>query len=417
LKVLYITIASPTSNFVASQRTLGFMKYFPQNGIEIDVLTRYFDDKQALGLNFQVATQPPENFSLPFVVKDNIVFTNFDNNHWLQLIFKYSNWFFKKIIYYCVADIAHLGWKKHAINAYKKVLLNKKYDFIIASYGPLVTFQIASEISKISKIPWIADYRDLHIETFKYKFQRKILQWHENKILSQAIAYTVICDAIASNMAENINSKILNKPYSTILNAFDTEYEIQDYDEKVYKKIIENTKKYKYKFLHAGSLYEGRNINYFFQIIETYNKTTVEKICLILIGPKFKFNKIPDFVFIETQVSFDTSLKLQSWADALIYPIWEGRYTGFTSKIFDYLYSNNNILIGPSVQKDLHDYLDKFNNVYYLNGDADFINIMANIENLPIKNNSNIELLSKSYWVKEFSTFLYQLKNKTNTKT
>ena len=74
-------------------------------------------------------------------------------------------------------------------------------------------------------------------------------------------------------------------------------------------------------------------------------------------------------VFFFDKVSQFTATKIQKTADFLLLSIWKNYYTGFSGKVFEYLYSGNKIILDYAPPKDLKNYLKEFPNIYYCNGD------------------------------------------------
>ncbi len=115
-------------------------------------------------------------------------------------------------------------WIKPSINYLNKYLTDHPVDAIISTGPPHSMHLIAMQVSKMHKIPWLADfrdpwtnidfYKDLKLTSCSDKKHRKL----EIAVLKNASAMTVISDS----MADDFN-RIYARNYDVITNGYDPE--------------------------------------------------------------------------------------------------------------------------------------------------------------------------------------------------
>jgi hypothetical protein len=185
--------------------------------------------------------------------------------------------------------------------------------------------------------------------------------------------------------------------------------------------ILQLKQLYQIILLHTGTIYPDQDISFFVDSIDSYNTSQNKfKVCIVFVGLK---KDIPihwrntSSLYYYQPVSHSSSLFLQKWASALLLPSWPNRYTGFSGKMLEYLYSGNNIICSPNPPDDSKRFLSEFNNVYFTNNDADINNIIDKISEKEFSvdyPNCGDERLSRVYWIEKFAKFLTMIQYNNN---
>jgi hypothetical protein len=424
MRILYITLFADPINLVPTLRTNAFMNYLPEFGVEIDVLTRYYDENARSINDFNITFSKIEDkISLPFK-KGNIVYAGFSQNE------KEINRFQKlpfglNILYsYKKKDIYHAGWTSHAINAYEQLLEKNHYDYIVASYSPVITLQIASLLSKKYQIPWIAEFRDPYTDSSLESRKASLIKIAiVNSILKSSSGVISVCEPVNEIVTNNGTSYIRNLPKTVVNNGVDAmvEEKMDLKDLSVYDEILK-LKNDHFVLLHTGTIYPGQNIKFFIDFIEKFNANHPNKplllVCVGLNEKELDKNILASpGIRILKKVNLSSSLYIQKFADALVLPTWLIKvYSGFAAKIFEYIHSGNQVLCSPGPTKDLEEFLVHFDNVFIA---SDFRSIELHVLILIEQKSSRLieknmaPMLFRKYWIEKMAIFLKLLsKNK-----
>ncbi len=89
-----------------------------------------------------------------------------------------------------------IGWKKHAVAAGRRLLESRKYDAIFASAPPFTSFLIARDLSRLSGVPYVVDYRDPWIDNRNFfyltPFHKRYAAALEKEVLTKAESVVVV---------------------------------------------------------------------------------------------------------------------------------------------------------------------------------------------------------------------------------
>ncbi len=226
--VLIVTYYFSQSEGVAPVRLRGLVKYLPEHGWDVTVLTikcntvdhiiekggqriietDYRDPlqiwKQMLGLNPKKGLK--EQCGLP-TCKQRDTLVDICLRIW-ESIFTYPE--------------PEIGWYKPAIDAGTSILHSEFFDAILSSSGPSTSHLIASYLSNRFGIPWVADLRDLWTQNHYYphsSFRRLFETRLEKKTLGLANALTTVSYPLNEKLCERYSEKHV----FTIPNGFDPE--------------------------------------------------------------------------------------------------------------------------------------------------------------------------------------------------
>ncbi len=236
-KILYITYYWPPSGGAGVQRSLKFVKYLREFGIDASVLT----------VEAEKASYPIYDVTLSGEISPDIKVFHADSFEPLKLFLKISGK--KKIPYggfsnsgkesvfekvfrfirgnFFIPD-ARRGWVGYAVKSAMEIIGEEKIDTIIISSPPHSSQLIGLKLKRhFPSIKWIADLRDPWSDIYYYKdlmhtiFSRKLDMKYERKVLLGCDAAVVVSEQI-KRLLINKSEKIDGKKFKVIPNGFDT---------------------------------------------------------------------------------------------------------------------------------------------------------------------------------------------------
>jgi len=271
-------------------RVVRFVRYLPNYGWKPVVLTikpDYYDKKF---FNYDSSNEVPQNtliYRTPIIepiktilrvsISKNTKFqqdgkTSKDGR--IKLFFK----FFKDLL---VTPDDKIWWAFFAIPRALRIIKEHKINIVYTTGGPFSTHLIGLAIKKLTKKPWVVDFRDPWYDNpiFKWEFEtiKKLVKESEKKVLKNADLVIANNDILKEKFIENYGSMIKNKIF-TITNGYDS----KDF-EKVRKFEHE-----KFTITYTGVLYEFHSITPFLKGLRNLldNKPELsEKIQVLIIGP------------------------------------------------------------------------------------------------------------------------------------
>ncbi len=234
-KVLIITYYWPPSGGAGVQRSLKFVKYLPEFGIEPIVIT--VDRNQATYpiLDESLLKEVKENVRVirtrsfePLKIlsalkgKDTIPHGGFANNNketitQKTLRFIRGNFFLPD---------ARLGWVRFAVKAASDIIEKEKVDTVFISSPPHSSQLIGLELKKKYKIRWIADMRDPWTDIYYYhdllhtKYAAKRDAVYERQVLENADEVISVSDPINKLFLAK-SEKLRAEKFHVIPNGFD----------------------------------------------------------------------------------------------------------------------------------------------------------------------------------------------------
>ncbi len=120
---------------------------------------------------------------------------------------------------------ARIGWKRYAVKAAKKILVNHDIDLIITTGPPHSTHLIGRVLKRKYGIKWLADFRDPWAEIY---YNKDLLQTQKSKEKDKKLELSVLNEAdhiltIGPSMADLLMAKIpsLKSKVSYIYNGYD----------------------------------------------------------------------------------------------------------------------------------------------------------------------------------------------------
>lgn len=361
-KVLIITYYWPPSGGAGVQRTLKFVKYLPEFGIEPIVLTVDGDIASYPVKDESLASEVPQGLR---VIKTksfeplNILakvggqgkvpyggFSNTNNRSITQTVLRWvrGNLF--------IPD-ARKGWVKYAVEAAEKLIREDKIDTIYISSPPHSSQLIGLKLrKKFPSLRWVADLRDPWTSIYYYDelMHTSIAKWkdlqYEKKVLRECNHAMVVSKQIRETFVKETG--IENTKISVIPNGYDD----VDFRKDVRQPVDRFTINY------TGTLAETYNPSSVLKAIAEFSKEKgQENIRFRFVGtlPPAIRNMLTEYG-LDTCCEFipyvphheATGYMQASHINLLMIPDSKGAEGILTGKLFEYLGSGQLILgVGP----------------------------------------------------------------------
>jgi glycosyltransferase involved in cell wall biosynthesis len=245
---------------------------------------------------------------------------------------------------------AQTGWRARALHAGREMLSREgPFDLIYASAPPFSGLMIAARLASESRVPWIAELRDLWTDNHDYRYagiRRAIDLAIERRVLASASAFVTVSEPLA-----RIVRRRFAQPVEVVLNGHDLEdvppipapaagsrleivytgsvYAAYDFDTlaRALAQLGEERRAIRFSFY-------GRNLDVLHQKVRKAG-----------LAQSFRFS--PTVPRVE-------ALALQRKADILLFFGWQGASKAgvLTSKLFEYLGARRPILAISEADSD-----------------------------------------------------------------
>lgn len=274
-KLLLIAYFYFQSEKVACNRTRGLYKYLPEYGWDVTILTIsraekraeiirtssssnewsvHYDNNSVMGIgknNDNYITKQVKGSGYQFVRSKyfSIIYSLWQNI--LRYLTKHPM-LYRLFLY--IRDISNIvrsplnkqiRWINSALTLIIRESSLTDYDVILSTSGPYSAHCIASSLTKITSIPWIADYRDLWSQNhygITTRWEQDRTTSLEKKIVKSAKYLTTISEPLACDLMQ-----LHGKPVEVVLNGYDSDL-IN----------LGITLRPKFTITYTGSLYKGK---------------------------------------------------------------------------------------------------------------------------------------------------------------
>ncbi len=357
MKILIISYYFPPYITLGSIRPGKMAKYFIRQGHEVRVIAA----KEPL-----LAGQIPKTLELEIPVS-YVSYTDwFDINKFsrtaYQKIFKRKNLpitfhhhsskdnnkFFQRISQSIRSIInipdAKYGWKSRASKRADEIIEKWKPDIIYATALPLTSIIIGSTIAKKYKIPFVAEFRDLWVDSHDYAFQKwrkKIDRIIERNALSNANVIITVSEPLAQTLRQSYHKNV-----EVIHNGFDNED---------FNKIKSNKSPAKRLTLsYMGTFYYPyQDPKILFEAIKDFSceelsvQFYTSEICMGYIQAQAELFGVLDKVTINKIVPHEQAIEIQLHSDILIHFLWDNpKQKGIMSaKLLEYIGADRTIYV------------------------------------------------------------------------
>ncbi len=381
-KVLIIANAFPPYHLVGRLRTTQFAKYLPENGWEPVILTptsTYLWEKDDAvldeipkGLKIYRAYLPP---SLPVIIKNLTSSKNrpprketkssqqekkveakpFKNVNLKKILINCINGFQKFLNTYILIPGYHILWIPFATKRAIQIIKKEQISVIFTSFPAYSLNIIGYMLKVVTRVPWVADYRDLWTDDLSRdwlpRWRKRLERFLEFVVMKRADRIIIVSGQMVHIMLRNF-PYLNNERFAVISNGFDPEYS---------KIIITNYKKgTSFKIVYTGQIKNFTHSKFFFAVDELIKKNDdlAKKIEIILVGRIVETEKEKIFQELNKQniisrlhitgwISHAKALEIQKNSDVLLLIIGSkvpNPETILTGKIFEYIIAQRPIL-------------------------------------------------------------------------
>ena len=384
----------PQSGSSGIQRTLNFVKYLPMYDWKPTVLSAqpcaYFKCSDDLLSSIPTETKVIRTFAL-------------DAAKHFSIKRKYAG-------FMAIPDRWSTWWLGGVYSGLKTIR-SERPSVIWTTYPIATAHMIGLTLSRISGLPWVADFRDPMINGFypSYKLQRKFWQWIESSTIKRASKCIFTTERAAQTYKERYPDSA--HKFMVIENG---------YDESVFSNKKEYSKNYqseKILMLHSGIIYPGdRDPSSFLLAVKNLiesriidkNNITIRfrapqhEVELLELSKKFQMD---DVVEISQPIAYVKAIEEMQTADLLL--VFQGKNfnTQVPAKIYEYLRAGRSILAMVDLQGDTAKKLEEFDGMHIANINSsshietEIVSWLENFDSLMKKN----ALISNSFKIKKFS--------------
>lgn len=410
--IVIFSLYNPLLNNIASQRIEGFRNFLVKDGFNVQVISRYYSKELRNGAIANVTCIPNSEFSNTHeFLSLNYHLLDFDQSDTLERRIKKLPFPLGGIYAYYKIDPYHSTWADNALEKFSSIYSKTKIDHIILSYGPPIVLKLARMIHKqFPEVKILVDFRDLYINESDGVFHLLMKKIVIHQISKSVDAWLFI--SVGMKGYFELKTGVIKEKsvivHNGISEGFFKAVTPDTCDDSVVIQFNKIKNRYKFVFLHSGSIYSGQDIGYFLQGFKECNSKNNNYVALVFLGladHDSSFLK-QSYVFTLGRVSHKTSAYLMKKADGLILPIWNGRYTGWSGKTYEYLASGSRVLVGPDPQSELLEYFNRNKNLLIFNKAISFKEQFELFISRPLNLSKIDEGLFRSYWVQKLSDFI-----------
>lgn len=184
------------------QRVLGWAKYLPRHGVDVEVLAP--DDPgwpQRGGVEAPAGTvvHRSRNRGPTSVPPERELAASGGMRRLARRASRQTRWLL-------FPDI-HVGWSLSAIPAGRRIVREPGIDAVLSTSPPKTTHRIAAALSRDSAVPWVADYRDSWLDLPHLRLDRPAVRArhaldvrYANRLMRQASLITTVSEPLAADL-------------------------------------------------------------------------------------------------------------------------------------------------------------------------------------------------------------------------
>ncbi len=348
--LLVITYYWPPSGGPGVQRVLKFCKYLSKYGWRPIILTVDGGDFPAIDHSLEKQLGDLKAYKSKSISLHKIfnIISKKSNTPTFQLSKSIDDNIFVKIARWVRLNLiipdGRIGWYPAAVNDGINIIKKHKIVAIFSSAPPYTSHLIAKNLSKASRIPWVADFRDPWTDRFyNYENSRFILTEKLDKILERSVIKNAHkCITVSTEI-----SSYFKKKFEVIHNGYDeNDFLNIDFSKKNKNKIIS----------YIGTMTKSQNPKTFFKVVSDLNivKNDFRVELIGNIHPDIKNyiddNSYNDFIKIREYIYHKEAIQKMVDSDflLLVIPDTEKNKGVVTGKLFEYIRSMTKVLaVGP----------------------------------------------------------------------
>ena len=422
-KILIIAYFFPPANFVGGDRIAAWAKYLHKLGYFPTIVTRNWNDGQKdLTGRIEDNTlkhdvfETYEVYRLPYkrTLRDKL--NSYPNSIIASFLRRFLSFLELFIQNFSMLAIPYANFYDFSLDLIKQ----GDYKCLIASGRPFQLFSIASKLKKRTGIPWIADYRD-EWNTFQNKNNDSfLLGMIHNLEAKSELSWTSNADlfiTVSESWKENIQ-KVIRKNGFVVMNGFDTKPSSAS-------AVLSNDFG-KLEISYIGTLYSYQPIEFFIQsmkelILRSKNgiKIKVNFIGLNIMPEQEQrvsnlIKGFEDYFFLYDRMPKIEMQQFYENADFLLATSFDEIKGWYPVKIFEYAASGKPILLCPSDNDVLANFVKETNTGVSFNKTSELIDFLSKVilkktknEMFELKLNLNsLETYSRENQTKELALIL-----------
>jgi len=363
-KVAMIAHAFPPCHAIGALRAAKFAKYLPKYGWEPIVITRTWP-QQSWGMDEPpgvrvVRTAYHDRLGIFRRSRSSQVRTLSESSQspgWRSKVRKLASFWVRELIAY---PDEFIGWKRYAVEAARELLKGENVAIIFSSSPPPTAHLIAREVQRETRLPWVADFRDLWIQNH-YLRHTALRRYIERRLEKRTLARASVLVTVSSPLAAKLG-RLHNKPVEVITNGF---------DEDDYSGPPPSPTPY-FSLTYTGQIYAGkRDPSLLFSAVRKLLQAGVIdslRFRIRFYGPDGSFVeklaarfRVAEVVSYEGLVPYAEAVRHQRGSTALLLLSWhapeeKGIYTG---KVFEYLGARRPILVIPRTEGVLDELMEE----------------------------------------------------------
>lgn len=183
LHTLFIAYYFPPMGLSGVQRSLKFVKYLPENGWDVSVLTTtpeayYAFDETLLDEinkpNIKIYRTPPDATRLAKKKGSKVI----------EYPSRFSQKFKRIALQAFLQPDSRIVWRKPALKLASEIIEKSNFHTIFATAPPFTDFLIAKTLSDRYDLPYVVDYRDLWVDNAYYYY---VTPFHKLKATNMEI--------------------------------------------------------------------------------------------------------------------------------------------------------------------------------------------------------------------------------------
>ena len=408
-RILILTYFYKPANFVACERIHSWAKYFKENDLYPIIITRHWNEGQTDIVDQINAKKLKivkyDNYEVHYLPYKNSLRDKLANSKKFVSIRKLLS--FITIL----TETLFFNFSRNKVfYNYSSDYLDANLDvrIVIASGRPFYLFKIASLLSKKNKIKWIADYRDEWTTiqpkpklSFMNKFLFFIHKRNERKWINSSSFFSTTSENIKNRISE-----VYNKKGVVIYNGYDGEILLQDFNNK-YSNTI--------NIVYAGTLYSYQNTELLIDSVKKFNRSNssltlkvtyvgVEAVPSELKKLKIKISNHPEFKILP-KMNYKDLMEFYKKMDILYLTSYEQNKGWLPVKLFDYYKIGKPILLFPSDNDIMSDFIKRSNSGVSCSNSKEFESFIFRLKNgnLNFKRNKEVgSFFSRKYQAQIF---------------
>lgn len=406
-KVIIISYFYSPSNFVGAERTKYWAENLYKSGIYPIIITRNWNEGQKdiveKVVNNELKIEKNEHFEVHYLPYNQSLRDKLSAYPSLKMIQKFLSLMELIFSNYFLSYISYSNFYKYI----ERLLTNEKgIKVVIASGRPFQSFFFGYKLKKkFDYLSWIPDYRDEWNTHQNNHFQSGILGKFL-KVLEQRseLKWTSNADYFISVSEYWVNSigQFINKPGVVIKNG----YEKLDF-------IADKTNSKTLRIVYAGTMYPSQDISIF---INACKKVIINKPKLKLEVVFIGIEMVPEvvsklkeltsefdeyFFFYNRMNKTELNLELEK-ADLLLLTGFSEVKGWYPVKLFQYYSTGKPILMVPSDNDVMQEFIEGTNSGYIAKSEEDCIDILSQLIELKF-NGQNLRKEINTQFGEQFS--------------